>query len=143
MPIGLLLGGIPWRLVAAIGIFAGVLLGAVYVTGQIKKIGRLESEVAIATNVARINAQTVKIERAEYERREMIASTWAATKDKIRANHATVRKAIASAPTSDDGPLAPVLRQQLERMRGQAPAGAADRAPAPAGSAGALPGAVP
>lgn len=143
MPLGLLAGAIPWRLVAILAGVAGILLGAVYVTGQIKKIGRLESELGIAVGAARINAQTVKIERAEYERREAIAGRRDALLAKIRGKHATVRKEIASAPASDDGPVAPVLRRQLERMRQQAGRGGADRAPSAGGGAGTLPGAVP
>lgn len=143
MPIGLLLGGIPWRLVAVAGIIAGLAIGAMYVAGQLKKIGRLESELTIATNVARINATTVKIERAEYARREEIAGRRDAQLAKIRGNHAQVRKEIASAPATDDGPLAPVLRRQLERMRGQAGSGDADRAASATGRAGTLSGAVP
>lgn len=138
-----MMSAIPWRLVAIIGILAGVAIGAIYVVGQLKTIGRLEAEVGIATGAAAANANQVKIERALYAQREVIAAAWVAKKDAIKTTATAQRKEIAHAPASDDAPIAPVLMRELERLRGPSPGGGETGAPAAAGRAGNLPAAVP
>lgn len=138
----LLAGAIPWRLVAIIGLALGLSIGAIYVVAQLKSIGRLQAEVGIAAAAAALNANQVKIERAAYAAREIIATKWVGDRDLIKTRATGARKEIANAPASDDGPVAPVLGRELERLRGSS-AGGKDRGAAALGDPGGLPAAVP
>ena len=61
-----LLGAIPWRLVAIMGLVAGLALGAMYVTTQLKKIGRLEAELThvTATKVI-VDGDTITVSKGD------------------------------------------------------------------------------
>ena len=102
----LLLSAIPWRLVAIIGVVLGIALGAMYVAGQLKKVGRLEVE----------NAQI----RSDLEASKRVAPIVAQGEKKkavIRHKADQRRKAIIDALPEDDGVLAPVLRRELDGLR--------------------------
>ncbi len=102
----LILSAIPWRLVAIIGVVAGLFFGAVWVTSQLKKIGVLESA----------NAQ-LKSDLAASRELPTIIVAGEKKKEDIRHKADHRRKVIQSAPPSDDAPLAPVLRDELNSLR--------------------------
>ena len=111
-----LLSIVPWRLVAIIGVMAGLALGAMYVTAQLKKIGRLEAELTHVTATANANAAEAKRLEAENERIRQEAAEAAKAKDAIRKTGSQRRQAISVAPPTDDGALAPVARRWLDGL---------------------------
>lgn len=127
-----LLSAIPWRLVAILGVMAGLAFGAMYVTAQIKKIGRLEAELTHVTATANANAAEAKRLEAENERIRKEAEIAAKAKGEIRKTGSQRRQAISVAPPSDDGVLAPVGRRWLDGLpepaAGRRAGGAAPRA---------------
>ena len=112
----LLFSAIPWRLVAIIGVVAGLALGAMYIAAQLKKIGRLEAELTHVTATANANAAEAKRLEAENERILKEAAKAAEAKTAIRKTGTQRRQAISVAPPSDDGPLAPVARRWLDGL---------------------------
>ena len=141
-----LLGAIPWRLVAVIGVVAGLFFGAMYITAQIKKIGRLEVQLSQATATANANAAEAKRLEAENDRIRKEAAEAAKAKDTIRKAGSQRRQAIAVTPPADDGPLAPIARRWIDGLPdGAAPGSGAGGAAPPAkgarGASNALPGA--
>jgi hypothetical protein len=113
----LLLSAIPWRLVAIIGVVAGLLFGAMWVTSQIKKVGRLEAQLDNAIEVSNQNAAIAEQYRKEIEAMQKTVAEGAKKKAGIRTQADKRRKVIIDALPEDDGPLAPVLRNALDGLR--------------------------
>lgn len=112
----LLLGAIPWRLLAVIGICAGIALGAVYITSQLKKIGRLEAQLDSAVEISNANAEIALKATAEAQRVQGLMLERDKARNAIR-HKADERKArIYESPPSEDGPLASVLRDTLNSL---------------------------
>jgi len=128
----LLFSAIPWRLVAIIGVVAGIALGVMYITAQLKKIGKLEGEITHVTATANANAAEVKRLGAENERVLQEAAKAAEAKTAIRKTGNQRRQAISVGAPSDDGPLAPVARHWLDGLPVGPGSGGADGAVAPA-----------
>lgn len=112
-----LLDAIPWRLVAIIGVVAGLLFGAMWVTIQIKKVGRLEAQLDSAIEVSNQNAAIAEQYRKEIEAMQKTVAEGAKKKAGIRTQADKRRKVIIDALHEDDGPLAPVLRNALDGLR--------------------------
>ena len=131
----LLLSAIPWRLVAVLGIAAGIALGAMYIAAQLKKIGVLQAQVTQATATANANAAEAKRLKIENERILAEAALAAEAKSAIRRSGSKRREAISAAHVTDDGPLAPVARRWLDGLPIDAPSsGARDTTSAPDGA---------
>jgi len=111
-----LLSVIPWRLVAILGVMAGLAFGAMYVTAQLKKIGRLEAELTHVTEMANANAAEAKRLEAENVRIREEAAKAAEVKTAIRKTGTQRRQTIFVAPPSDDGALAPVARRWIDGL---------------------------
>ena len=112
----LLFNAIPWRLIAIIGVIAGLTFGGMYVTAQLKKIGRLEAELTHVTATANANAAEAKRLEAENVRIREEAAKAAEVKTAIRKTGSQRRQAISVAPPSDDGALAPVARRWIDGL---------------------------
>lgn len=123
-----LLSAIPWRMVAIIGVIAGLAIGAMYVTAQLKKIGRLEAELTHVTATANANAAEAKRLEAENARIREEAAKAAEVKTAIRKTGTQRRQAISVAPPSDDGPLAPLARRWIDGLPDSAGRGGASGA---------------
>lgn len=113
----LILSAIPWRLVAIIGVVAGLFFGAMWVTGQIKKVGRLEVQLDNAIEVSNQNAAIAEQYRKDIEAMQKTVAEGAKKKAGIRTQADKRRKVIIDALPEDDGPLAPVLRNTLDGLR--------------------------
>jgi hypothetical protein len=93
-------------------------------------IERQAADIVQAVSVNRQNVKAYNDLKLEYDRREGVEEKF----EKLQRDRAakTVRNVqeIRNAPPAYDGPLAPILRQQLERMRaGEAGADLGDAAP--------------
>lgn len=113
----LLLSAIPWRLVAILGVCAGLFFGVMYVTSQLKKIGRLEAQLDSAIEVSNANAEIALKATAEAQRVQALMLAGSKAKGEIRRKAATRRTQINETLPSDDGPLAPVLRLELDSLQ--------------------------
>ncbi len=114
--LGLLGGAVPWRAVGigAIALTCGV--AVVLILNQAKTIGHLESERAAAIAAATANAAIAEHAHREYARVQAATDAAAVAKIAIRRNADNHRRNITDAPHADDGPLAPVLRRELDRL---------------------------
>lgn len=112
----LLLSAIPWRLVAILGLCAGLLLGAMWVTSQIKKVGKLEAQLDQAIEVSNTNAEIARKAAEDYARINSIMLEGSKAKAAIRTKADARRTKIYEAPETDDGPLAPILRGTLDGL---------------------------
>jgi len=133
---------IPWKLVGIVVGCAMLALGALYIVGIIKENGSLKVQLDNAIEVANSNAENLRLERIEHQRIETITTEVVTNKTQNRKKADTVRKEIVNAPPTDDGPIAPVLRRQLDRLRPHEDSNQ-DRANPAAGSPGATPRPVP
>jgi hypothetical protein len=112
-----LLGAIPWRLVAIIGVVAGLLFGAMWVTSQIKKVGRLEAQLDSAIEVSNQNAAIAGQYRKEIEAMQKTVAEGAKKKAGIRTQADKRRKVINDSLPENDGVLAPVLLDAIMGLR--------------------------
>ena len=119
MPLALL-GGIPWRLVAVIGIAAGLAFGAMYVVGVIKSAGMYQAQRDAALEASKQNADLAEWLVDEEKRRGAIAVETAQKKGAIRKAGAARRENINAAPATDDGPLAPIGQRFLDSLQPRA-----------------------
>lgn len=110
------LSAIPWRLLAAIGIAAGVFYGAMFVVGTIKRAATSEALLKSSLAIGNANAELAKSQAVAGKRIDAVATLAAIRKAQIRAASDERRKAINNAPAENDAPLAPVLREQLNRL---------------------------
>lgn len=89
-----------------------------------------EQKFAIAQGIADENAAAVERIRADIERQDIVKAKAVAAERKRADALATKLKRIQNAPKSDDGPIAPVLRNALDGLRsdgdGVSPADPAD-----------------
>lgn len=112
----LLLSAIPWRLVAIIGVVAGLFFGAMWVTNQIKKVGRLEAQLDTAIEVSNQNAAIAEQYRKDVEAMQKTVAEGAKVKAGIRAEADKRRKVIIDSLPQEDGILAPILRDALDNL---------------------------
>lgn len=132
MPWMLAAKALPWR---AIGIAAAVIVGLLavaYVVGTIKRAGMLEAQRDTALAAAAANAQIAEWQAQDHAKVLAVLEENGKVRAGTRAKADANRKAITDAPPQDDGPLAPVLRRTLDRLRGEGGPGA-DHGDPPAG----------
>jgi hypothetical protein len=133
--LNLLGAAVPWKV---IGFGAGALAicGAVaLILAQAKAFGRLETERIAAVASAAANAAAAAYERDENARIRAAAERADAAKATLRRKFDDDRRRIYDAPSTDDGPLAPVLRRQLDGLQQRADDDESYRAPAAGNSA--------
>ena len=92
-------------------------------------IGVQQNQVETAKAVADANIAALEVVKADLARQEIIAAKAKDAERKRTAELNAAKKRIQDAPTTDDGPVAPVLRDALDRLR---PDG--DGTPAPDGA---------
>jgi hypothetical protein len=88
-----------------------------WVTSQIKKVGRLEVQLDHAIEVSNQNAAIADQYRKDVEAMQKTVADGAKVKAGIRAEADKRRRKIIDALPQDDGPLAPVLRDFLDGLR--------------------------
>lgn len=116
--LGVLKDLIPWKLVAVIGLGLGLFFGMVYVVGKIRASGMYQAQRDTAIEASRANAQIAKWQTDESTRLQDIVSENARVKIVTRKASDQTRRKITDAPLTDDGPLARVLRDELDRLPG-------------------------
>lgn len=112
----LLLSAIPWRLVAIIGIVAGLFFGAMWVTSQIKKVGALEAEKAQLTQDLKSTVALADKYKSDLKTMQAIVAEGAKKKSGISRDADKRKRKIIDALPSDDGVLADVLRRTLDGL---------------------------
>ena len=80
-------------------------------------IGVQQNQVEVAKAVADENIAAVERIRADLKRQEDIAAKAQAAERKRTAELNAAKKRIQNAPTTDDGPVAPVLRNALDGLQ--------------------------
>lgn len=118
-----------------VGLVIAALLGTVI--AQAKHSGKVSSEKALFKKASEDKDKVIDQERAARAKSDQIAAEATARWEKVRKRFAGNRKDIANAPASDDGPLAPVLRRELDRLPG--PPGPADSSVLPETATGSGP----
>jgi hypothetical protein len=84
---------------------------------SVKHSGKIEGQLDVATEVS--NAKDLVIDQinARHARTEAIVAGTQKTGESARKTFAAHNMEIANAPLDQDGPLAPVLRRELDRLR--------------------------
>lgn len=127
--IRLLFGGVPWKLWAILG-GAVVVFGALaYGVHTIKRAGALEALLDSTIQIANTNAEIAKRDRALHDKADSVKVDTEKLKSGIRRKADANTRSIIDALPQDDGVLAPVLRDALDRL--PAPPGADSSKPAP------------
>lgn len=75
-----------------------------------------DSLIKRAIAIGNANAEIARSQASLSKTIEAVAAVAAARKQQLRSHSDHVRKAINDAPMDADGPLAPVLRDQLDRL---------------------------
>lgn len=88
-----------------------------------------------AIAIGNANADAARLQSTLVKKIDAAQAVALIRKQRLRSDSDLVRKAITDAPLDDDGPLAPVLRDQLDRLP-ERPAAGPDRDPSAARSAG-------
>lgn len=91
-----------------------------------------------AIAIGNANAHAAHVQFSLARKIDAAAAVAFIQKQNLRSQADLVRKAVNDAPMDDDGPLAPVLRDQLDRLP-ERPASGADRDPAITGPSGITP----
>ena len=102
------------------------------------KLAAKETELATAAEINAANLAALAAVKADLDRQAIIAAKAQQAERKRAADLKTALKRIHNAPKSDDGPVAPVLRRELDDLRldsvrpdgsGDAPANPTDQNP--------------
>lgn len=91
--------GVNWKIVAALGVLALAAFAGWHYKSTLEENRRLEAALETA------NSTIMGLDEA------------AKRKEKINATEREQNDEIDAAPAADDGPIAPVLRRTIERMR--------------------------
>lgn len=81
-----------------------------------KRAATSEALLRASIAIGNANAQLAQNQAKTAKRIDAVASLASLRKAEIRAKSGEVRKVINDAPPENDGPLAPVLRDQLDRL---------------------------
>lgn len=118
MPLlGLLGGAIPWKLIGGIGAVLAVVMSLSYCSAQIKKVGKLEGQLDSAIEIANSNSAQLKLERSRAEALQKAITEYGKLRLDVKKKADSNRTRIVNAPKEDDGPLAPVLRRELDSLQ--------------------------
>lgn len=130
--IGLISSFVPWRLVAILGVAAGIALAAGWVSSQLQLIGALRVQLDAAITTANANAALAKQAEDENERIKGILEKSALAQAGIRNTAKKRQLAIVASPEVGDPPLSNAGRAWIDGLPDAAPS---DRAPSPTPSA--------
>lgn len=111
MPIAWLLAG-GWRYLL-IGVGALAAIGWYF---QIQRTGALKERAFHFQTVANDNAATALQAQADHKKADAEAAKAATDNEMLRRKNAELKRKIADAPVTDDGPVAPVLRAALDSL---------------------------
>ena len=81
------------------------------------KLAAKEAELATAAEINAANLAALAAVKADLDRQAIIAAKAQQAERKRAADLKTALKRIHNAPKSDDGPVAPVLRRELDDLR--------------------------
>ncbi|MGE3476977.1 MAG: hypothetical protein AB7H70_14340 [Rhodospirillaceae bacterium] len=98
---------------ALLGLFTGLWLRGAHDAARARTS---EALLASAVAMGNANAEVARLQALQTRRIDAIASVNALKKRDLRMDSDTRRKVIHDAPPNADGPLAPVLRDQLDRL---------------------------
>jgi hypothetical protein len=129
--IGLISSFIPWRLVAILGVAAGIALAVGWVSSRLQLIGELRVQLDAATTTANANAALAKQAEAENERIKGILEQSALAQAGIRSTARKRQLAIVASPAVGEPPLSDAGRAWID---GLPDAASGDRAPSAAPS---------
>ena len=127
--IGLISGLIPWRLVAVLGLAAGIAIAAGWVSSRLQLIGALRVQLDAATKTANANAALAKRAEAENDRITGILAQAATAQASVRTTARKRQLAIVASPTVGEPPLSDAGRAWIAGLPDAAPG---DRAPSAA-----------
>ena len=130
--IGLISSFVPWRLVAILGVAAGIALAAGWVSSRLQLIGALRVQLDAAIATANINAALAKQAEAENDRIKSILEKSAIAQANIRTTAKKRQLAIVALPAVGEPPLSDAGRAWIN---GLPDATSSDRAPSAAPSA--------
>jgi len=130
--IGLVSSFIPWRLVAILGVAAGIALAAGWVSSRLQLIGALRVQLDAATTTANANAALAKRAEAENDRIKAILVQSAIAQAGIRTTARKRQLAIAASPAVGEPHLSDAGRAWIDGLPDASPG---DRAPGAASSA--------
>lgn len=82
-----------------------------------KKVADAQRELATANEINEANIAALAAIKEDLERQAAIAARAQAAERKRAADLQTALKRIKNAPKSEDGPIAPVLRRELDDLR--------------------------
>jgi len=104
-------------------------------------LAKANADRAMLEQINEANLKAIEAVRADLERQAKIASQAQAVANKRAAELASTKKRIRNAPKSFDGPVAPVLRRELDELRTDSvrPVVDGDAPTDPTGSSGADP----
>lgn len=124
--IGLISGLVPWRLVAVLGLAAGIALAAGWVSSRLQLIGALRVQLDAATKTANANAALAKQAEAENDRIKGILAQAATAQASVRTTARKRQLAIVASPAVGEPPLSDAGRAWID---GLPDAASGDRAP--------------
>lgn len=126
-------------------IAAGLVLTIVglgwFILHQREQLGHARAALSTAVAASEANAELAKWERADREFAQAIAARYRSA-DLARQKQADAEKEATYVPDAENGPVAPVLRRQLDRLPDAGPgalgaaAAAGDRSRVPAADTG-------
>lgn len=94
-----------------------VTAAAIALDVQQKELAAAKRDLATAAEINEANLAAILEVKAEAERQAAIAIKAKAAEAKRSADLKTALKRIKNAPKSEDGPIAPVLRRELDDLR--------------------------
>ncbi|MCC6912457.1 MAG: hypothetical protein IT566_02050 [Rhodospirillaceae bacterium] len=98
---------------ALLGLFVGLWLRGEHYAARARTS---EALLTSAVAVGNANAEVARLQALQTRKIDAVASVNALKKRDLRMDSDTRRKVIRDAPPDADGPLAPVLRDQLDRL---------------------------
>lgn len=110
------LSGVPWRLVGIVALVLAVT--ALWYRGSHyeERAARFEKLLDSAIEVSNANAEAAKAYAEEAQRLNEVAAKAVQVRNDIRRSSEQRQREIDATLPENDGPLAPVLRDQLDRL---------------------------
>lgn len=96
---------------------ARLLAADAMLAGAQKKLDAANRDLATANEINEANIAALAAVKADLERQAAIAARAQAAAQRRDADLKTALKRIKNAPKSEDGPIAPVLRRELDDLR--------------------------
>lgn len=117
--------GIPVTWIAIVVMAVGLAGSGWFILHQAEQKGILAAQLATVTAASEANAQLWKDERADRERAQRIAARRQQRINELEAAASAREESTYNVAPEDNGPIARVLRRELDRLPEPAPGGAA------------------